>query len=226
MKFGIVVFPGSNCDRDCFHVVTRVLGQDCVYIWHKEKNVPDIDCLILPGGFSYGDYLRAGAIARFSPVMDSVVSFAENGGMILGICNGFQILLEVGLLPGAMRRNSCGNFLCREVYLACINRHTPWTKKIPGHKFLRMPIAHAEGNYYAGQEEIENLHRNGQVLLKYSDSMGNTAPEANPNGSIDNIAGIMNRRGNIFGMMPHPERASEEILGSADGLTIFRSIAG
>ncbi|MBM4386714.1 MAG: phosphoribosylformylglycinamidine synthase subunit PurQ [Deltaproteobacteria bacterium] len=224
MKFGVVVFAGSNCDRDCFHVVSNILNQDCVYVWHKEKTLPPLDCVILPGGFSYGDYLRAGAIARFSPVMNAVREFSDRGGLVLGICNGFQILLEAGILEGAMRLNACGSFVCRHVNLRCENYGTTFTRGVPSGKILNIPIAHAEGNYYAPPEVMSSIERNGQVVLRYCDVAGNVDALSNPNGAAGNIAGIVNKQGNVFGLMPHPERASEAVLGSDDGLHIFRSI--
>lgn len=224
MRFGVVVFPGSNCDYDCYYVLKNVLKREVDFIWHKEKNVSDYHCLILPGGFSYGDYLRTGAIARFSPVMKSVEEYARAGGLVIGICNGFQILLEAGLLPGAMLRNKALNFICRFVNIRVENDTTPYTYLYQRGQVLKIPIAHIEGNYYAGEETIRSLKENGQIVFRYCDEKGGLSPSSNPNGSKDAIAGICNREGNILGMMPHPERASESILGSEDGRLIFESV--
>ncbi len=224
MKFGVVVFPGSNCDMDCYHVVDKVLGQPVEYIWHQET-VPDgFDCLILPGGFSYGDYLRCGAIAHFSPVMESVKDFASAGGLVIGICNGFQILLEAGLLPGAMLRNTSMRFICRFVDLRVDNASTPFTSMSAPGQVLRIPIAHNEGNYIADETTLDGMEARGQVILRYSTPAGEVTPEACPNGAARNIAGICNEGFNVFGLMPHPERASEDILGSTDGMFIWNSI--
>lgn len=224
MRFGVIIFPGSNCDEDVIYVIEKVLSLPCKRIWHKDKNLKDIDCVILPGGFSYGDYLRAGAIARFSPVMEEVVKFSKDGGLVVGICNGFQILLEASLLPGAMRINKDGRFHCHFVTLRCENRNTIFTNMIPQGKLLKLPIAHREGNYYAPVEEIEKMESKGQILLRFVNEKGEDDELSNPNGSVANIAGIMNERGNVFGLMPHPERASEKILSSEDGLYIFKSL--
>ncbi|NPV29056.1 MAG: phosphoribosylformylglycinamidine synthase subunit PurQ [Firmicutes bacterium] len=224
MKFGVVVFPGSNCDMDCYHVIDQVLGHPVSYIWHQEKSLSGFDCIILPGGFSYGDYLRTGAIARFSPVMEAVADFAERGGLVLGICNGFQILLEAGLLPGAMRRNDSLQFRCQDAYLRVENAETPFTNRYRPGEVIRMPIAHGEGNYYADPETAAALEREGQVVFRYCTPAGEIAPQANPNGSLGNIAGICNRGRNVLGLMPHPERCSEEILGYADGRRLFLSV--
>ena len=224
MKFGVVVFPGSNCDYDCYHVLKRVLQMDTEFVWHKERDISKFDCMILPGGFSYGDYLRTGAIARFSPVMDSVIKHAEKGKFVLGICNGFQILLEAGLLPGAMLRNESLQFVCRFVELRVENANTPFTRQLKKSGVLKIPIAHGEGNYFTDSVTLAELHKNGQILLRYSDKKGNVSKEANPNGSLENIAGICNKNRNVFGLMPHPERASEKELGSVDGIGIFKSI--
>ncbi len=231
MKFGVVVFPGSNCDHDCYHVLKHVLHQDTKFVWHKGSDISKYDCIVLPGGFSYGDYLRTGAIARFSPVMDGVMKHAEKGKLVIGICNGFQILLESGLLPGAMLRNRSLQFICKFVDLRVENTDTPFTKKMKtntGARFtapiLHIPIAHGEGNYFADAATLQNLRDNKQVIVRYSDPEGNVSDETNPNGSLDNIAGICNAKRNVFGLMPHPERASERELGSIDGLKIFESI--
>ncbi|MCR4397945.1 MAG: phosphoribosylformylglycinamidine synthase subunit PurQ [Firmicutes bacterium] len=224
MKFGIVVFPGSNCDADAYYAVRDGLGVPVEYIWHGTRDVGGFDCIVLPGGFAYGDYLRAGAIARFSPVMDAVLEFAERGGLVLGICNGFQVLLECGLLPGAMLRNDSLQFRCGYVNLKVENAATPFTNALERGRVIRLPIAHGEGNYYADSQTLGNLQAAGRVLFRYCDGEGNVTAEANPNGSLLNIAGICNSRGNVAGMMPHPERAYQRILGSADGLEIFRSV--
>lgn len=218
MKFGILVFPGSNCDWDCFHVITKVLKQKAVFLWHKETKIPPLDCLILPGGFSYGDYLRTGAIARFSPIMEEVVRFAGRGGLVLGICNGFQILTEAGLLPGALMRNVGLKFVCEMVSLRVENTRTLFTKPYTLNPVVRMPIAHGEGNFVADEETLDRLEDEGRVVFRYE--------PVNPNGSRRNIAGIMNREGNVLGMMPHPERCSETALGNEDGRKVFESIIG
>jgi phosphoribosylformylglycinamidine synthase len=225
MKFGVIVFPGSNCDFDSYHAIKTGEFGDVRYIWHGESDLGDCDTVILPGGFSYGDYLRSGAIARFSPVMKAVVDFAKKGGTVIGICNGFQILLEAGLLPGAMRRNQGMRFVCKTVYLRVENRLTKFTSCCPDDKPLEIPIAHGEGNYFADSRTLEILNEENRVIFRYCDKQGNVGNETNPNGSVDNIAGIMNENGNVLGMMPHPERACEMILGSQDGRLIFESIA-
>lgn len=224
MKFGVVVFPGSNCDQDCFYVVKDILKQPVRYIWHKQTKLGSIDCVILPGGFSYGDYLRTGAIARFSPVMEAVIDFAKKGGIVIGICNGFQILLESGLLPGAMLRNANLHFICRYVYIKTENTKTPFTNLCARNQVLKIPIAHNEGNYYTDQTGLKNLERHKQIVFRYCSRAGEVNREFNPNGALDNIAGIMNKQGNVLGMMPHPERSSERELGSEDGFLIFKSI--
>lgn len=216
MKCGIVIFPGSNCDRDCYHVVTHVLGHEASYIWHKETQLPPLDCLILPGGFSYGDYLRAGAIARFSPVMAEILAYAKQGGRILGICNGFQILVEAGLLPGTLLRNAGLKFRCEDVALEAVNTESAFTKSYRNKRRITMPIAHMEGRYYAEEETLKRLEGEGRVAFRYAGE--------NPNGSERAIAGIVNADGNILGMMPHPERCAEELLGNTDGLGIFDSL--
>lgn len=224
MRFGILVFPGSWSHQDFYSVLKDVLGYEAVYIWHKDTDLQGSDCLILPGGFSYGDYLRAGAIARFSPAMKSVAEFAEKGGLVLGSCNGFQILCEVGLLPGALMRNSSLEYRCQWVYLRVEHAGTPFTLTVREGQILRMPISHGEGRYYADPETLKRLKERGQILFRYSTSEGEIAEAANPNGSLENIAGICNERGNVLGLMPHPERASEAILGSEDGRLMFESI--
>jgi phosphoribosylformylglycinamidine synthase subunit PurQ / glutaminase len=224
MRFGIVVFPGTNCDRDCWHVVKAVLNCDVDFVWHEERDISRFDCIILPGGFSYGDYLRVGAIARFSPVMESVRDFAEKGGLVIGICNGFQILVEAGLLPGALVRNKTIHFICKFVNLRVENADTPFTNQCEVGQVLRIPIAHNDGRYFCDKETLRRLERNGQIVFRYCTPDGEVTEEANPNGSVGNIAGIVNEKGNVLGMMPHPERASERLLGSEDGLFIWRSI--
>ncbi|HHM23989.1 MAG TPA: phosphoribosylformylglycinamidine synthase subunit PurQ [Bacteroidetes bacterium] len=224
MKFGIVVFPGSNCDHDVYDVVKRILGHEPRFLWHKNHTLEDSDIVILPGGFSYGDYLRTGAIARFSPIMREVVDFAKKGRPVMGICNGFQILLETGLLPGAMLRNESLRFVCRFVNVRVENANTPFSGRCDEGQVLKIPIAHNEGNYYADPDTLEALEGNGQVVLRYCEANGEVTRAANPNGSLHNIAGIVNRQGNVFGLMPHPERASELLLGSEDGKRIFESI--
>ncbi len=224
MKFGIVVFPGSNCDHDVYDVLTRIMGQEAVYLWHKQHNINSCDAIVLPGGFSYGDYLRTGAIARFSPIMEELVNYAENGGKLLGICNGFQILLEIGLLPGAMLKNQSLHFICKFVNVRVENANTCFTSMCQAGDVLKIPIAHNEGNYYIDSEGLKALEANNQVVLRYASAEGDVTPEANPNGSLNNIAGIVNRRGNVMGLMPHPERASEALLGSEDGKKIFQSM--
>lgn len=225
MKFGVVVFPGSNCDHDAYHVISKVIGQPVDFIWHRSTSLNGADAVILPGGFSYGDYLRAGAIARFSPVMQAVKEHAARGGLVLGICNGFQILCESGLLPGVLMRNRGLRFICRMVHLRVENNDSPFTHLYPPGRVLRMPIAHAEGNYYCDQETLNLLRRERRIILRYCDAGGRVAPASNPNGALDQIAGICNRERNVLGLMPHPERAAEEILGSADGRTLFQSMA-
>jgi phosphoribosylformylglycinamidine synthase subunit PurQ / glutaminase len=224
MKIGVVVFPGSNCDHDCQHVFQDVLGQQVTMIWHKETLLAGLDAIVIPGGFSYGDYLRTGAIARFSPVMGAVKDFAQKGGLVIGICNGFQILLEAGLLPGAMLRNRSLHFICKDVYVRVENAATSFTTACTPGQVLKIPIAHAEGNYYTDPVTLAGLKANAQVVFRYCTSDGEVCPEANPNGSIDNIAGIRNAEGNVLGMMPHPERCTEEMLGNEDGRLIFLSM--
>lgn len=226
MRFAVLVFPGTLCDTDSYHVLSNVMGQETRYVWHKERDLANFDCLILPGGFSYGDHLRAGAIARFSPVMESVSDFAARGGLVVGICNGFQILCEAGLLPGALMRNPQLQLRCQWVYLRTENSDTPITNTLRPGQVLRIPIAHGEGNYFADPQTIQELETSRRIIFRYCDSGGAITPEANPNGSLGNIAGIMNRAGNVFGMMPHPERSSEIELGGADGLFIWESLLG
>lgn len=224
MNFGVVVFPGSNCDADCYYVIKDVMGQPVRYIWHQERTLDGLDCVVLPGGFSYGDYLRTGAIARFSPVMDAVSDFAERGGLVLGICNGFQILCEAGLLPGVLMQNTGLRFICKFLHVRVETTNTPFTSICRVGQVLRIPIAHHGGNYFADEATLAELRRDDRIVLRYSSPSGDVAPEFNPNGSLDNIAGICNKGRNVFGLMPHPERASERILGSEDGRLIFASI--
>jgi phosphoribosylformylglycinamidine synthase I len=223
MKFGIVVFPGSNCDHDAYHATKHVLGQDAEFLWHKDTDLKAADALILPGGFSYGDYLRTGAIARFSPIMKEVQAFAARGGPVLGICNGFQILLEAGLIPGAMLRNRSVKFVCAHVNLRVEQTDTPFTCAARKGQVLRIPIAHGEGNYFAAPEVLAKLEANRQVIFRYTTPQGEVTDDANPNGSVNNIAGLCNDARNVVGLMPHPERACESSLGSADGLVILES---
>ncbi len=224
MRFGVVVFPGSNCDQDCFYAVRDVLRERVDYIWHRDTDVSDFDCIILPGGFSYGDYLRTGAIARFSPIMGPVIDFARGGGLVVGICNGFQILLEAGLLPGAMLRNRDLHFICKYVHIRTENNSTPFTNLCSPAQLLKIPIAHNEGNYYIDKEGLGRLEKNGQIVFRYCGPQGEAGKVHNPNGALENIAGITNEAGNVLGMMPHPERSCEGVLGSENGLLIFRSI--
>lgn len=224
MNFGVVVFPGSNCDEDCRHVLEDVLGQKVRKVWHKEKTLSGLDCVVLPGGFSYGDYLRCGAIARFSPVMKAVVLHAKKGKPVIGICNGFQILLEAGLLPGALLRNTTLHFICRAIHMRVESAETPFTGALEKGAVLTLPIAHNEGNYFADPETLEALEEHHQIVFRYCDKEGVVSDAANPNGSIGNIAGICNRQRNVLGLMPHPERASESILSSTDGRKIFDSL--
>lgn len=224
MKFGVVVFPGSNCDHDAYHALSNVLGQETVYLWHKEEDLQGCDAVILPGGFSYGDYLRCGAIARFSPVMDSIRKHADQGRLVLGICNGFQILQEIGLLPGVMLRNPRLKFLCKNVYLRVENKATSFTSECRPNQVLKIPIAHNEGSFYAPEADINELESENRVVFRYVDKLGQQTPASNLNGSVSAIAGIMNREGNVLGMMPHPERAVEELMGSTDGIFIFKSL--
>jgi phosphoribosylformylglycinamidine synthase len=222
--WGVIVFPGSNCDHDAFDVAGRLMGRKVHSIWHRDDTIPDVSAVIVPGGFSYGDYLRSGAIARFAPVMNSVIDFANQGGLVLGICNGFQILTEAGLLPGVMNRNVGLRFICREVYLRVERDDTRFTRRYTKGQVIKIPIAHNEGNFYLPDDELDQLEANGQVVFRYCDRKGNVTEEANPNGASRNIAGIINREGNVLGMMPHPERRSDPLLGRPDGADIFRSM--
>lgn len=224
MKFGVIVFPGSNCDHDCYHAIKHVFKQDVEFVWHKENRLASYDCLILPGGFSYGDYLRPGAIGKFSPIMKEVKGFAYDGGLVLGICNGFQILLETGLLPGAIMRNRSLKFICKDVYLRLEYIDTPFTNQGRVGDVLKMPIAHFDGSYFADEKTLQELEDNQQILLRYCDKNGDITDDANPNGALWNISGICNKERNVLGLMPHPERCSESILGNEDGRLIFESI--
>ena len=224
MNFAVLQFPASNCDQDAVYVLQNVLGHTARYAWHKDTSLGDADAVIVPGGFSYGDYLRTGAIARFSPIMQAVQNFAAQGGPVLGICNGFQILTEAGLLPGALVRNRSLQFRCENVFLKTENRGTPFTQNIPQEKILRMPVAHGEGCYFADEETLAKLNADGQVLWRYVDASGQPTEASNPNGSLENIAGVCNAQRNVAGLMPHPERASESLLGSADGRLVFESL--
>lgn len=226
MNFAILQFPASNCDQDCVHVLKNVLGHSADFVWHKNTSLGAVDAVIIPGGFSYGDYLRTGAIARFSPVMQAVQQFAANGGLVLGICNGFQILCEAGLLPGALVRNRSLQFRCEHIFLKTVTPDSPFTGRIPDGKLLRLPIAHGEGCYFADAETLARLNANNQVLWRYCDAQGKLTELANPNGSLDNIAGLCNERRNIAGLMPHPERASEKLLNGEDGRLVFESMIG
>ncbi len=224
MRFGVIVFPGTWSDRDCHHALGEVLGQEVDYIWHKDTDLSGYDCVILPGGFSYGDYLRPGAIARFSPVTAAIERFAQEGKLVLGICNGFQILCEAGLLPGALIRNNHLQYRCQWTYLRVENLLLPFTSKVEQGRVLKIPISHYEGSYFADEETLRQLEQNNQVVFRYSTPAGEITEDANPNGSLSNIAGIANQAGNVLGMMPHPERCCEAILGGEDGRLIFESI--
>jgi phosphoribosylformylglycinamidine synthase len=224
MNFAVLQFPASNCDQDALHVLRDVLGHSARFVWHKDASLGDAEAVIVPGGFSYGDYLRTGAIARFSPVMQAVQTFAANGGLVLGICNGFQILCEAGLLPGALIRNRSLQFRCERIFLKTITTDSPFSNQIPSDKLLRVPIAHGEGCYFADDETLARLKEKNQILWRYVNAQGEATEAANPNGSLDNIAGICNEARNVAGLMPHPERASEPLLGSADGRLIFESL--
>ncbi len=224
MKFGVVIFPGSNCDEDIIYVLEKIMGQQVVRLWHKEHDLQGADFIVLPGGFSFGDYLRSGAIARFSPIMQQVIRFAGTGGFVLGICNGFQILTEAGLVPGALLHNKNRKFICRNTYLKAQTNNSLLTSQIDLGKALKIPVAHGEGNFYADKNSIEELKQNDQILFRYCDAAGNYSDEANANGSMENIAGVCNKSRNVFGLMPHPERAADSLLANQDGLVIFESI--
>ena len=224
MKFGVLVFPGSNCDHDTHHVLGGVMGQPVTYLWHESNDLEGCDAIFVPGGFAYGDYLRTGAIARFSPVMQSVKRFADGGGLVLGICNGFQILTESGLLPGALMRNAGLKYICKQVHLRTETVNSPFTNGLTKGQVLQMPIGHMEGNYFCTPEDLHILEAEDRIAFRYATSDGEITPEANPNGSLSNIAGVLNGKRNVLGMMPHPDRSSEQLLGSADGWKIFSSM--
>lgn len=224
MKFGVVIFPGSNCDEDIIYVLEKILGQQVVRLWHKDHDLQGAEFIVLPGGFSFGDYLRSGAIARFSPIMQEVIQFAARGGYVLGICNGFQILTEAGLLPGALLHNENRKFICRNIYMKAQTSNSLITAQIDPQRALKIPIAHGEGNFFADADVLSAINDNDQVLFRYCDEAGNIVMEANPNGSLDNIAGVCNIERNVFGFMPHPERASDALVANEDGLAIFESI--
>ncbi len=225
MRFGVIVFPGSNCDHDSYHAAAVSTGQQAVFLWHESHDLQNCDAIIVPGGFAYGDYLRTGAIARFAPIMESVARFAASGGLVLGICNGFQILCEAGLLPGALMRNAGLKYICRQVHLRVENAETPFTNACRRGEVLRIPIGHMDGNYYCDPATLNALKRQERIVFRYSTPNGQITPEANPNGSLDNIAGICSEGRNVLGMMPHPDRSSEALLGSTDGARLFRSMA-
>jgi phosphoribosylformylglycinamidine synthase subunit PurQ / glutaminase len=224
VKFGIVVFPGSNCEHDCYHVVKHVLRQEACFLWHKDRTLSACDAVILPGGFAHGDYLRCGAMAKSSPIMESVTRFARDGGPVLGICNGFQILTEAGLLPGALVRNRSLQYLCRDVHLRVDSTDSPFTRGLAGGRVLRMPVGHGEGCYYADPKTLKRLEAEGRIAFRYCDGKGKLSEEANPNGSVESIAGVLNERGNVLGLMPHPDRCAEAILGNEDGKALFESV--
>ena len=224
MKFAVIQFPGSNCDQDCIAAINGIKGLQADYVWHKQTSLRDYDAIVLPGGFAYGDYLRCGAIARFSPIMKAVISDARAGKLVLGTCNGFQVLCEAGLLPGALVRNRSLRFVCDMVALRVEVPDSAFTHGCPEGTLFRMPVAHGEGCYFADEKTLRDLNENQRVIMRYADNRGRVVPEANPNGSIENIAGICNRDGNVFGLMPHPDRASDERIGSADGVKIFQSM--
>ncbi|MFN2428730.1 MAG: phosphoribosylformylglycinamidine synthase subunit PurQ [Cryomorphaceae bacterium] len=224
MKFGVIIFPGSNCDEDLIYTFETILGQEVERLWHKDTDLKGVDFVLVPGGFSYGDYLRSGAIARFSPIMDSVIEHCRRGGYALGICNGFQILCEAGLLPGALLPNTNHQFICRNIYMKAATRNTILTAGLESDQVLKIPIAHAEGRYYASSDDLKKLNENEQVIFRYCERDGSFSNAANPNGSLENIAGVCNAGKNVFGMMPHPERAADEVLGNTDGRLIFESV--
>jgi len=224
MKFGVVVFPGSNCDEDMIYVLQNIMEQKVERLWHKEKDLKGCDFIVLPGGFSYGDYLRSGAIARFSPIMDKVITHAENGGFLLGVCNGFQVLTEANLVPGALLHNNSRQFICKNVFIKPEQKDTLITSGLDLKKAYKIPIAHGEGNFFADKTTLADMNKNGQILFRYCDADGNVNEAANPNGAIENIAGVCNARKNVFGMMPHPERAADSVLGNTDGKAIFASL--
>lgn len=223
-KFGVVIFPGSNCDQDMIYVLRNVMKQEVVELWHKDTDLKGVDFVVLPGGFSYGDYLRSGAIARFSPIMEKVIEFANKGGYVLGVCNGFQILCEAGLVPGALLHNTERKFICKNVFIKAENNDTLITADIPKGKALKIPVAHGEGRFYADVETLKKLNANGQIIFRYCDANGKVTDESNPNGATENIAGVCNEGKNVFGMMPHPERAADAELSNTDGRLIFESL--
>ncbi len=223
-KFGVVIFPGSNCDQDMIYVLRNIMKQEVVELWHKDTDLKGCDFIVLPGGFSYGDYLRSGAIARFSPIMEKVIEFANKGGYVLGVCNGFQILCEAGLVPGALLHNNERKFICKNVFIKAQTKDTLVTSSVPQEKALKIPIAHGEGKYYADADTLKKMNENGQILFRYCDENGNITDAANPNGATENIAGVCNAGKNVFGMMPHPERAADKELSNMDGRLIFESI--
>ncbi|HEX3663269.1 MAG TPA: phosphoribosylformylglycinamidine synthase subunit PurQ [Acidobacteriaceae bacterium] len=226
MKFGVLVFPGSNCDHDTYNVVAAIAHQPVVFLWHDSSSLENCDVILVPGGFAYGDYLRTGAIARFSPVMQAVKKFAASGGLVLGICNGFQILCEAGLLPGALMRNAGLQYVCKQVYLRTETNDSPFTRTLSKGQVLKIPIGHMEGNYFCDESTFADLQRHDRIVFRYATPEGAINPEANPNGSLANIAGILNEGRNVLGMMPHPDRSSEGLLGSSDGFKIFESLVG
>lgn len=225
MKFGVIIFPGSNCDQDSYHAAVVATGQQATFLWHESHDLENCDAVIVPGGFAYGDYLRTGAIARFAPIMQEVARFAASGGLVIGICNGFQILCEAGLLPGALMRNAGLKYVCRQVHLRVENADTPFTNACMKGEILQIPVGHMEGNYYCDPAILEQLKEQNRIVFRYCTPSGEITAPANPNGSLENIAGICNREGNVLGMMPHPDRCSEGLLGSADGVKIFQSMA-
>jgi phosphoribosylformylglycinamidine synthase len=224
MKFGVLVFPGSNCDHDTYNVIENLIEQPVTFLWHASEDLEGCDAILVPGGFSYGDYLRTGAIAKFAPVMQSVIKFANNGGLVFGICNGFQILCESGLLPGALMRNANQHYICKQVYLRTETANSPFTHGIERGNVLQMPIGHMEGNYFCDADTLAKLKAEDRIAFRYCTPAGEITPEANPNGSLENIAGVLSEGRNVLGMMPHPDRSSEDLLGSADGLLLFRSM--
>jgi len=225
MKFGVIIFPGSNCDHDSYHAVITATGQQATFLWHESHNLESCDAIIVPGGFAYGDYLRTGAIAKFAPIMQEVARFAASGGLVIGICNGFQILCEAGMLPGALLRNAGLKYVCKQVHLRVENADTPFTNGCSNGEVLQIPIGHMEGNYYCNAQTLAALKQQNRIIFRYCTPDGRITPQANPNGSLENIAGICNEGGNVMGMMPHPDRSSERLLGSADGARIFASMA-
>jgi len=224
MKFGVVIFPGSNCDQDMIYVLRNIMEHEVVELWHKDTDLQGVDGIVLPGGFSYGDYLRSGAIARYSPIMEKVIEFANKGGFVFGVCNGFQILCESGLLPGALLHNDNQKFICKNVYMVPDNNSNSLTASLNKQEALKIPIAHGEGRYFAPKEMLQEMRQNGQILFRYCNQYGEVTAEANPNGSVENIAGVCNANKNVFGMMPHPERAADDELGNTDGRAILESM--